>query len=206
MLVAKCPHCGKILAIPRNKPKEFVCPYCDEKLALTYSDSDHSVTAESTKPVPAKAGLFSKIGATCKGAVNKTVTIAREHPAATITIAAAAIGAIGYLLFGKDKLDELLSTQSSSENNDTLGHEPDSISIAGDAQVIEGTSSDDSEEDEYTDWDILSYLGEHCRNCGASLAGAYYTDPWEDGDNECGYWTCPRCGAINNDWDSADDD
>lgn len=46
----------------------------------------------------------------------------------------------------------------------------------------------------------------YCISCGASLRSAPYTQPWEDGDNEEGYWTCPSCGAENIDWASADDD
>lgn len=33
----------------------------------------------------------------------------------------------------------------------------------------------------------------------------FYTSPWEDDDNEYGYWNCPCCNAINIDWDSGDD-
>ena len=45
-----------------------------------------------------------------------------------------------------------------------------------------------------------------CCNCGCSLANAPYTMPWEDGDNEYGYWTCKNCGEKNTDWASGDDD
>lgn len=31
----------------------------------------------------------------------------------------------------------------------------------------------------------------YCINCGRDLRNAPYTAPWEDGDNEEGYWTCP---------------
>lgn len=46
----------------------------------------------------------------------------------------------------------------------------------------------------------------YCINCGESLSHAPYTMPWEDGDNEEGYWTCPCCGAENIDWSTSDDD
>lgn len=32
----------------------------------------------------------------------------------------------------------------------------------------------------------------YCINCGRDLRNAPYTAPWEDGDNEEGYWTCLR--------------
>ena len=36
----------------------------------------------------------------------------------------------------------------------------------------------------------------YCINCGRDLRNAPYTAPWEDGDNEEGYWTCPSCPKI----------
>lgn len=45
-----------------------------------------------------------------------------------------------------------------------------------------------------------------CCNCGCELRESSYTLPWEDGDNEYGYWTCNNCGAETLDLSSADDD
>lgn len=39
----------------------------------------------------------------------------------------------------------------------------------------------------------------YCINCGRDLRNAPYTAPWEDGDNEEGYWTCPSCHIQNID-------
>jgi len=36
-----------------------------------------------------------------------------------------------------------------------------------------------------------------CVSCGNSLASGDYAMPWEDGDNEYGYVTCPSCGYKN---------
>ncbi len=36
-----------------------------------------------------------------------------------------------------------------------------------------------------------------CVCCGRSLAGGVLTLPWEDGDNEYAYVTCPHCGEEN---------
>ena len=47
-------------------------------------------------------------------------------------------------------------------------------------------------------------MGE-CISCGWELDGSDYTLPWEDGDNECGYWTCRHCGCINEDYSNCDD-
>ena len=49
-------------------------------------------------------------------------------------------------------------------------------------------------------------MDNYCINCGRDLRNAPYTAPWEDGDNEEGYWTCPSCHTKNIDWASADDD
>lgn len=70
------------------------------------------------------------------------------------------------------------------------------VAVAGVAYLLH--RSDYDEEDDYS-------LNGCCRTCGASLDDAFYTMPWEDDDNECGYWTCRRCHAKNYDWDSGDD-
>lgn len=44
-----------------------------------------------------------------------------------------------------------------------------------------------------------------CPNCDMPLDGADYTMPWEDGDNQCGYWICRHCGAKVEDWSTDDD-
>ena len=49
-------------------------------------------------------------------------------------------------------------------------------------------------------------MDNYCINCGKDLRNAPYTLPWEDGDNEEGYWICPRCHTKNIDWSSSDDD
>ena len=36
-----------------------------------------------------------------------------------------------------------------------------------------------------------------CVCCGRSLAGGVLILPWEDGDNEYAYVTCPHCGEEN---------
>ena len=45
-----------------------------------------------------------------------------------------------------------------------------------------------------------------CCECGCELRGAAYTLPWEDGDNDYGYWTCPSCGEETIDFSTVDDD
>lgn len=44
-----------------------------------------------------------------------------------------------------------------------------------------------------------------CENCGCGLDGSIYVIPWEDDDNEYGYWICSHCHHKNIDWDSGDD-
>ncbi|MBQ7109393.1 MAG: hypothetical protein IJN99_03425 [Clostridia bacterium] len=40
-----------------------------------------------------------------------------------------------------------------------------------------------------------------CAECGCSLSGAEYVAPWEDDDNEYGYYICPNCGYENEFYD-----
>lgn len=43
-----------------------------------------------------------------------------------------------------------------------------------------------------------------CTVCGWPLAGSTYVQPWEDGDNENGYFICSHCKGIT--FDFSDDD
>jgi DNA-directed RNA polymerase subunit RPC12/RpoP len=52
---------------------------------------------------------------------------------------------------------------------------------------------------------MVAIMENRCINCGKSLRNAPYTSPWEDGDNEEGYWICPSCHAKIIDWDSSDE-
>ena len=45
-----------------------------------------------------------------------------------------------------------------------------------------------------------------CECCGRSLAEGVITLPWEDGDNEYAYVTCPHCGAENTQYGFGEDD
>ena len=45
-----------------------------------------------------------------------------------------------------------------------------------------------------------------CECCGRPLAGGVLTLPWEDGDNEYAYVTCPHCGAENTQYGYGEDD
>lgn len=44
-----------------------------------------------------------------------------------------------------------------------------------------------------------------CEACGEPLDYSTYVAPWEDGDNEYGYWVCKRCKHKTTDWDSGDE-
>ncbi len=45
-----------------------------------------------------------------------------------------------------------------------------------------------------------------CAYCGASLKGGTLTLPWEDGDNDTAYVTCPNCGEENYVYGFGEDD
>lgn len=46
----------------------------------------------------------------------------------------------------------------------------------------------------------------YCEHCGTSLKNAEYVLPWEDEDNEAGYWICRQCHKKTIDWSTVDDD
>ena len=48
-------------------------------------------------------------------------------------------------------------------------------------------------------------MAQECPHCGMEFDSAAYTLPWEDGDNEYGYWECPYCHIEVTDWNSGDD-
>lgn len=45
-----------------------------------------------------------------------------------------------------------------------------------------------------------------CTACGQSMAGADLTLPWEDGDNDTAYVTCPHCGTEHPRFGFGEDD
>lgn len=47
---------------------------------------------------------------------------------------------------------------------------------------------------------------EYCIRCQQSLAGGFLTLPWQDGDNENAYITCPHCGYDNIVYGYGEDD
>lgn len=44
-----------------------------------------------------------------------------------------------------------------------------------------------------------------CENCGWDLDNAEYVQPWEDDDNEYGYYICSKCHKNTTDYSSGDD-
>ena len=181
MDTTRCINCHKKIDIP-DEDSVVTCPYCKTKIKIT-----HLTTFEFIKEISKSAGQK----------VNQFVD---EHPKLIRGGVVAIIGGAAVLL-GISKIDDLL--QSASVNN-TSGYLPSNQS--DDTPELPSTDPTEATDESRSDLDYLSYLADHCYNCGASLANAYYTDPWEDGDNEYGYWTCPQCGAINEDWNSVDDD
>lgn len=47
---------------------------------------------------------------------------------------------------------------------------------------------------------------DECIACGWPLEGGDLTLPWEDGDNEYVYITCPHCGTENTVYGYGEDD
>lgn len=116
-----------------------------------------------------------------------------RHPKILKTVKAVgtivAVAGVAYLLHRPDENTTAIDSAASSD--------PEESSVP----IQSGDSYDDSDYDEEDDYSLNGC----CRTCGASLDDAFYTMPWEDDDNEYGYWTCRRCHAKNYDWDSGDD-
>ena len=100
-----------------------------------------------------------------------------------------AVAGAAYLLHRPDENTTAIDSTASSD--------PEESSVP----ISSGDSYDDSDYDEEDDYSLNGC----CRTCGAPLDDAFYPMPWENDDNECGYWTCRRCHAKNYDWDSGDD-
>ena len=190
MLIAVCPDCGERIPIPDTKPRSIICDKCGKQFDLDYQKR------QTEK-------LSVKIKSACETVKNKVVQFKDNHP--KIVKAAAAIGGATLLVVAAkvisdnkgDDTEKLYSSNSLENTSDDLPNTPVEIEMDSDSSL--------QEETETTDWDILSFLGEHCYNCGADLSGGIYVSPWEDGSNEYGYWVCPNCRAINTDWNSSDD-
>ena len=193
MLVVKCSSCGTKTVVPDDRPPEIVCSGCKKTLKLHYPETE-----------PAKAGLLTKIKKTASNAASASVSLVKRHPKIVVGGILSIVGVVSAVYFAHSDADTskiLLSDNNFSVTPDLL---PDSSSTVPTTSYT--TEADTASDDEMTDGDYLGWLTNHCRNCGNSLEGGYYTDPWEDGDNEYGYWICPYCGAINEDWNSVDDD
>lgn len=193
MLTVTCSSCNTQSVVPDDRPNEIICSGCGKSLLLRY-------------PEQKEARALSKVKTTASNVASATLAFAKRHRKALIRIGVGILAVAGGA-WGYKQLSEQVSQPELPQSDSS----PD-LDASYDLQPVESDETDDSNErdisysNDYSDFDILSYLSENCENCGASLAGGYYTAPWEDGDNEYGYWICPRCGHTNIDWDSVDDD
>lgn len=190
MLIATCSSCGTQNPIDESRPDEVICSGCHKTLHLNYPDTEQKVS------------MKTRVKTSVSNAVSATGAFVKRHRKA-ILLGMLAVGGL-FWEYKRQSDASCQLPQSPTPTSDPF----DSLSDVADEVVNDPVyyEPDDSDEDTYTDWDILSYLSENCMNCGAPLAGGYYTSPWEDDDNEYGYWVCPRCGCINTDWNSGDDD
>ena len=186
MLTAVCPHCSGSIQVPSTPTEVFVFPHCRTKLKLLYT------------PAPSAAQrLVSKARSACGKAASSVQQFVKSHPKATVALTAAG----GFLLYCLAQSDSSPSAQpADSRPLAPSSCPPDQTSVS--ASHFESEAEAENEEEI-----PVPYVGlcGYCYNCGSPLAGGFYTDPWEDGDNEYGYWNCPCCNAINVDWDSGDD-
>lgn len=192
MLIVTCPHCSSSAPVPPDLPEVFVCPHCTAKLKLIYH------------PVPSAVSRFAaRVRSTYSSAASSVKSFVQEHPKTTAAIAAAG-GFLLYYFSHADCPDEALLPSTDEALPASL---PEEKSPSSEIEELSDGSSQESESYADDDTDEDSYVGlcGYCYNCGSPLAGGFYTSPWEDDDNEYGYWNCPCCNAINIDWDSGDD-
>lgn len=195
-----CPKCHKEISIPDDKPSAVKCPHCKVTLALKYKGDESSEEPEQDE----KPSLKDRIK-----------TVWREHKGKIIAGGAAVVAAVigGIVVYNKIK-DSTVDPDSDLDLLPPSEPDPPHTEIDRYELAVDPWATDD-EDDEFpeddgdidmSDLEYFSFLVDHCYNCGGSLAGGEYTFPWEDGSNEYGYWICPHCHAINEDWNSVDDD
>lgn len=173
-----CPACGCELPISIFMPASVRCKKCKATFEVEYD--------------PAELNFWGK-------AKVKYNNFSIKHPhiikGLKVVVIGAAVSVAGYCI-GKHAIEN-----STSSTNESL---PASEDPSTDCDLLGNDYDDDVECDDagYDDHPLDGY----CRTCGAPLYEGFYTAPWEDDDNEYGYWTCRRCHAINIDWSTSDDD
>lgn len=186
MLAAVCPHCSGSIQVPSTPTEAFVCPHCRTKLKLLY------------KPAPSAAQkLVSKARSACGKAASSVRQFIKDHPKATVALTAAG----GFLLYSLTQSDSLPSARPAASAPKLPAPSP----CPPETEPVSDFELEPEAEEEEEAFEPYVGLCGYCYNCGSPLAGGFYTSPWEDDDNEYGYWNCPCCNAINIDWDSGDD-
>lgn len=176
METVTCPNCGSEIDVPKTMPVTVTCKGCGETFGVEYD--------------PAEFGFFGKIKIKCNDFSIKHPKIVK---AGKVTGMITVIVGGAYLLYkSNENTSPSTNSQISSASDSPIP--PDEIG----ENSYDNYEYDCDEEDDYS-------LNGCCRTCGASLDDAFYTMPWEDDDNEYGYWTCRKCHAKNIDWDSGDD-
>lgn len=190
-----CPKCHKEIPIPDDKPSTVKCPHCKATLAIKYRGDESSNEPEQTE----KTSFGTKVK-----------NIWREHKgkiiAGTVAVVTVVVGAI---VIHRTIKDSSVDSDADSDllppsNPEPPTTPPDPYDLAVDPWATD--DDDEFPEDDLSDLEYSSFLQEKCPRCGTPLYYGFYTVPWEDGDNEYGYWTCSHCGKIIYDWASGDDD
>ena len=169
-----------------------ICPNCGSLISIPKTMPVSVTCKKCSEPFGveydyAEVGFFGKIKM-------KYNDFSVKHPKiikmSKVVSAIVVVAGAAYLLHRPDENTVAIDSTASS-----TPEEPSVPASTGGGNCDE---YDCDEEDDYS-------LNGCCRTCGASLDDAFYTMPWEDDDNEYGYWTCRRCHARNYDWDSGDD-
>ena len=175
MPVCTCPNCGHSIEIHGFMSTKVKCKSCKASFGVEYEDENGTVYSGGWKGFSQKHPNFIK-------GLGWTV--------------AGVMFVVGTGLAIASKFETL--AESSHAPEDSSGTGTDDPSCIPEQQAAYHF-------DDYDDQSASSFDSECCRTCGIPLAGSDYTLPWEDDDNDLGYWKCDNCGAINYDWNSGDD-
>ncbi len=216
-----CPGCEKKLIIPDANPPRVRCRSCKTIFSIEYSEP--ATISDIRFPFKVKVKrtwkkhkgkIIAGVGVAIAGAVGTALyrnskNNSSEESAPTNTLPPDLSGVTDSVTAGLQTAGTILSNACVNAVTEITSGQPDRYDLAVDPFATGDDEDEEFPEDDNMDLSDLEYspfLEEKCPRCGTPLHYGFYTSPWEDGDNEYGYWTCSRCGKIVYDWASGDDD
>lgn len=219
-----CPGCEKNLIIPDANPPRVRCRFCKTIFSIEYSEP--ATISDICFPFKVKvkrtwkkhkSKIIAGVGvavATATGVAlylnsknNSSEKSADVQSDATNTLPPDLSGVADSVTAGLQTAGTILSNACVNAVTEIASGQPDRYELAVDPWATDDDDKEFPEDDvDLSDLEYYPFLEEKCPRCGTPLHYGFYTSPWEDGDNEYGYWTCSRCGKIVYDWASGDDD